>query len=263
MKRTACVAILLLSPGILFVVPAADAQSISGLWKVDGQVMGTPVRMMCALTETDHKLSGTCSGAEDGFAAHKVAGSVKAQKVEYYFQTAIGGNPITLIVSGTLNEDRSQMEGDLDVEPMAVGGPFAAVREPSSDAAATIETATPAASAASEATPPSPTFQPLATGTWKIDGDVQGTPVQLLCVLTEAEHRLTGTCTGADENKTPRALAGTATEKGLGWRFDAEYQGQPITVSISATLAADGARMNGTIAVAPMGAEGTFAAIKQ
>src|ERR1039458_5453993 len=109
MKRTACVAILLLSPGILFVVPAADAQSISGLWKVDGQVMGTPVRMMCALTETDHKLSGTCSGAEDGFAAHKVAGSVKAQKVEYYFQTAIGGNPITLIVSGTLNEDRSQM----------------------------------------------------------------------------------------------------------------------------------------------------------
>ena len=81
--------------------------------------MGTPVRMMCALTETDHKLSGTCSGAEDGFAAHKVAGSVKAQKVEYYFQTAIGGNPITLIVSGTLNEDRSQMEGDLDVEPMA------------------------------------------------------------------------------------------------------------------------------------------------
>ena len=98
-------------------------------------MMGQPVRMMCALTETKHNLSGVCSGAQDGYAAHKVAGSVKAQKMQFYFQTAIGGNPLTLIVSGTLNQDSTKMDGDLDVEPMAVGGLFSAIKELEHDTA--------------------------------------------------------------------------------------------------------------------------------
>jgi|GEM_PF-5377990 hypothetical protein len=306
MKRFACTVLLLLSPVALSAAPAADEPPITGLWKTEGSIMGQPVRMMCALTETKHNLSGVCSGAQDGYAAHKIAGAVKAQKVEFYFQTAIGGNPLTLIVSGTLNEDRTKMDGDMDVEPMAVGGLFSAVKElehdtasAQADAAAAQTDAAAAqawaaeaqaglaagneaaagdeasaagakaaqagaeAAAAGAAEPTPASAQPLATGTWKIDGNVMGNPVTMTCVLTEADHKLAGTCTGAGEDTTPRALTGTATPKGVNWRFDDQFHGQPISFSINATLSADGAKMNGTLSIAPMGVDGTFTAIKQ
>jgi hypothetical protein len=292
MKRFACMVLLLLSPGLLPAAPAVDAPSTTGLWKIEGSMMGQPVRMMCALTETKHNLSGVCSGAEDGYAAHKVAGSVKAQKMQFYFQTAIGGNPLTLIVSGTLNEDFTKMDGDLDVEPMAVGGLFSAIKElehdtasaqanaaaAQTDAAAAQawaaevqahlatgnEAATGAGAAVAGATESNPSSaQPIATGTWKIDGNVMGNPVTMTCVLTEAEHKLAGTCSGAGESRTPRALTGTATPKGVNWRFDDQFQGQPISFSINATMSADGAKMNGTLSIAPMNVGGDFVATKQ
>ncbi|MGA2897068.1 MAG: hypothetical protein ABSE27_05680 [Acidobacteriaceae bacterium] len=292
MKRFACMVLLLLSPGLLPAAPAADAPSTTGLWKIEGSMMGQPVRMMCALTETKHNLSGVCSGAEDGYAAHKVAGSVKAQKMQFYFQTAIGGNPLTLIVSGTLNQDFTKMDGDLDVEPMAVGGLFSAIKElehdtasaqanaaaAQTDAAAAQawaaevqahlatgnEAATGAGAAVAGATESNPSSaQPIATGTWKIDGNVMGNPVTMTCVLTEAEHKLAGTCTGAGEDRTPRTLTGTATPKGVNWRFDDQFQGQPISFSINATMSADGAKMNGTLSIAPMNVGGDFVATKQ
>ena len=302
MRRFACMVLLLLSPGLLPAAPAADAPSTTGLWKIEGSMMGQPVRMMCALTETKHNLSGVCSGAQDGYAAHKVAGSVKAQKMQFYFQTAIGGNPLTLIVSGTLNEDSTKMDGDLDVEPMAVGGLFSAIKElehdtasAQADAAAAQTDAAAAQAWAAEAQAglaagneaaagaeasaagvkaaqagdeaaaagASGPAQPVATGTWKIDGNVMGNPVTMTCVLTEEDHKLAGSCSGAGEGRTPRALIGTATPKGVNWRFDDEYQGQPISFSMNATLAPGGAKMNGTISVAPMGADGTFTAVKQ
>ncbi len=292
MKRFACLVLLLLSPGLLPAAPAADAPSTTGLWKIDGSMMGQPVRMMCALTETKHNLSGVCSGAQDGYAAHKVAGSVKAQKMQFYFQTAIGGNPLTLIVSGTLNQDSTKMDGDLDVEPMAVGGLFSAIKELEHDTAsaqadaaaaqtdaaaaqawaaevqahlATGNESAPGAEAAAAGaigSAPGP-VQPLATGTWKIDGNVMGNPVTMTCVLTEADHKLAGSCSGAGEGRTPRALTGTATPKGVNWRFDDQFQGQPIAFSMNATIAAGGTKMNGTVSIAPMNVDGTFTAVKQ
>ena len=106
MNRFACMAILLLSPGLLFAAPTPTPAepTITGLWKTDGSISGQQVRMMCALTETKHTLTGVCSGAQDGYAVHKIAGSVKGQKVQFYFQAAFGGNSLTLIVNGTLNE---------------------------------------------------------------------------------------------------------------------------------------------------------------
>jgi hypothetical protein len=265
MRRFAFMAVLLLSAGSLHAAPAPDLPLTTGLWKINGDVMGRPVNMMCQLTETDRKLSGTCSGAADGYVAHKIAGTVKAQKMQLYFQTSFGGGSITLIVSGKLNDDRSKMDGDLDVEPMAVGGTFEAVREPGIGAQdAQPASATPAPPAISESTAPTPDAAPMiASGTWKIDGDIQGTPVLLTCVFSQNENKISGTCTGAAEEKATRTLVGEATEKGVGWHFDSEYQGQPITVSMKATLTADGAKMTGTMTVAPFDVEGTFTGVKQ
>jgi len=311
MKQFACMILLLLTPGLISAAPASDTTSLTGLWKTDGSIAGQQVRMMCALTETKHNLSGVCSGAQDGYIAHKIAGTIKAQKVQFYFQAAFGGNSLTLIVNGTLNEDGTQMDGDMEVAPMGdgmnaeqmnLGGTLTAVKElehaasaVQADAAASQTDATAAqiwaddvraglstgnnvatnyqaATTAAEAAPAGTVVAEtagaaaasiVATGTWKIDGTVMGTPVTMTCVLTETDHKLAGICSGAGEGRTQRALTGTATPKGLGWSFDDQYGGQPITFSMNATLVAKGTKMNGTMTVAPMGVNGTFAAVKQ
>lgn len=326
MNRFAYIAILLLSPGVLLAAPAPtstptsapDGPSITGLWKTDGAISGQPVRMMCALTETKHNLTGICSGAQDGYAVHKIAGSVKGQKVQFYFQAAFGGNSLTLIVSGTLNQARTQIDGDMEVAPMGGGmdaqqmnlsGTLKAIKELEHDTSSTqaaaaaaqtdasaaqawaaqtqaemaagnvseakadaaqagnyaVEAGAKAAQAGADAAAAnaqtSPSAQPLATGTWKIDANIQQTQVTMTCVITETDHKLTGNC--STDDATPRALTGITTPKGLGWRFDTAYQGQPLTISMSATFVADGAKMNGTMSVVPMGVDGTFIATKQ
>jgi len=315
MKRFACMAILLLSPGLLPAAPAADEPSITGLWKTDGNIAGQQVRMMCALTENKHNLSGVCSGAQDGYAAHKIAGSVKGQKIQFYFQAVFGGNSLTLIVNGTLSEDRTQIDGDMEVAPMGGGmdaqqmnlsGVLKAVKELEHDTASAQAIAAAAqtdaaaaqawaaeaqaelaagndeqvgtgaaddgakaaaagteAAAAGATGPASELTQPVTTGTWKIDGYVMGMPVNLTCVIDEAANKLTGTCSGVGEGTKPRVLTGTVTAKGVSWRFDDAYQGQPITFSMSAKLAGGGTTMNGTMSVAPMGVDGAFVAVRQ
>jgi len=257
MKRLVWMALLLAPPSTMF---AADPPSASGLWKIDGDVMGTPVKMTCTLTETANRLAGSCAGAADGYTPHLVDGRVKAQKVEFHFQSSFGGGGITLIVSGTLNDDRSKMDGSLDVEPMAVGGLFSGSRlVDNADAsnAADVPAAPAPAQLATAAVPSD------AAGTWTVDGDVQGTPVKMTCVLAVAEHKLTGTCAGAGDDPTARPVIGQLTGKGLSWRFDSQYQGTPITLTMTGELIPGGTKMNGSIAVSPFDAYGTFAAVKQ
>jgi hypothetical protein len=280
MRRIAWVAVLLLSPGLLAAAQTTESLSTTGLWKVDGDVMGTAVRMMCALTESNRRLSGTCSGAQDGYVAHRIDGSVKAQKMQFYFQTSVRGNPITMSLSGVLNEDRTKLDGDMDVEPMAVGGAFTAVREVEGATQAVtgdatpgrVELSAPAGGSGAETTgAPASTGGPSnesgiyvsPAGTWKIDGSVQGNPVTMSCAIAEAERKLSGTCSGAGEARGPQALTGEVTEKGVTWRFDSAYSGNPITFSMSGTIAADGAKMSGSMTVAPWNASGTFVAVKQ
>jgi hypothetical protein len=104
---------------------------------------------------------------------------------------------------------------------------------------------------------------PASTGTWKINGDVQGTPVIMTCVLTEADHKLTGNCTGAAGDMKPRVLTGEVKEETVSWHFDTEYEGNPITVSKAGKLIEDGAKMSGTMYVDPMQVDGTFFAVRQ
>lgn len=233
-----------------------EAPSATGLWKVSADVMGRPVNMMCQLTEADHKLSGTCSGSEDGYAAHKVAGTDKNGKVEFYFQGAIRGGSVTLVLSGKLNEDASQMDGSMDVEPMQVGGAFSAVREEEPQAQPD--------SSESPQAPAAATTPRTATGTWKIEADFGGTHISMSCALTEADRKLSGTCTGGgDDDTVPRPIAGDITDKEVDWKFDARYQGDVVHVAMRGVLDAAGAKMYGSMDVTPIEADGTFLATRQ
>jgi hypothetical protein len=261
------VAILLSGPALLWAAPAAGVNSTTGVWKIDGDVQGRPINMTCQLTEAERRLTGTCAGAIDGFVAHRVDGTVKDEKLQLHVQTAFGGNSIMLIVSGKLNADRSRLSGDLDVEPLGVGGKFEGERTTDLDAGLTTQDASGAqASPAAAQSTQLPAARPStsvadASGTWKIEGDVQGTPVLLQCVLVQKQQALSGTCTS--EGGKANVVTGEVTEQRLKWGFDADYQGQPLRVSMAATLASDSATMQGDMAVAPYNAEGGFKGTRQ
>lgn len=97
------------------------------------------------------------------------------------------------------------------------------------------------------------------TGTWTVAGDVQGVPVNLSCVLTLApDMTVGGTCTG-DDSKA-RAVTGKIKDQTLTWSFDSEYEGSPITVTLTGVVDVSGAAMAGTIYVDPVDADGDFSA---
>jgi hypothetical protein len=100
-----------------------------------------------------------------------------------------------------------------------------------------------------------------STGSWKIDGNVQGVPVIMTCAIVETDKVLSGACTGDDG--TTHTIKGKVQEKVVTWAFDSSYQGQPITVTMSGTVDATGMKMSGSIAVDPLQADGGFTATKQ
>jgi hypothetical protein len=250
------VATLLAAPTLLWAAPASEIGPTTGLWKIDGDVHGRPVHIMCQLTQTERKLSGSCSNSAQGASPHTIDGSVKGQKMQFHLQTSMGGNSLTLVVSGRLTPDSSRVAGDLEVEPMGVGGKFEGERTHGLSAEAAAQPPTPASPATPSTQAPTSATGQDATGTWNIDADFQGTAAELTCVLKQNQAALTGTCTG-DDNKA-NAITGEVNDHGLKWHFESEYQGQPITVTITAKLSADGATMQGDAAVAPLNAEGTF-----
>jgi len=76
--------------------------------------------------------------------------------------------------------------------------------------------ASPAGLSAAQATSIAP-----ASGLWKITGDVHGRPVEMMCQLTEAEHKLSGTCTRASDGAARLAdkisgVVNSVQNKGVG-----------------------------------------------
>jgi hypothetical protein len=143
MKRTLLAALLFAAPAMLVRAqdtmppappPAASASqtavSYTGSWRVDGDVQGQPVKMLCSLVQDDkNKITGSCTAeADDTGVPRKVAGEVKKGSVNWHFDTVFQDNPISVAMSATMSDDGKTMSGTIDVEPMGVGGEFNAVR---------------------------------------------------------------------------------------------------------------------------------------
>lgn len=95
------------------------------------------------------------------------------------------------------------------------------------------------------------------TGNWQIKGDVMGNPVNSACTFKQADTVLTGSCTGAEGSVQP--VTGAVKNGTVTFQHAAEYEGQPLIVVYTGTLASP-AELKGTIDVQPMGAAGTFTA---
>jgi hypothetical protein len=98
----------------------------------------------------------------------------------------------------------------------------------------------------------------LATGIWKIDGDIQGNPVKEVCALTQADAKITGSCKG---DSGTFDVTGDVTGTKMVFRHDAEYQGDKLTITYSGTVD-DTGLLKGTVDVQPMDVAGDFTAKK-
>jgi len=98
----------------------------------------------------------------------------------------------------------------------------------------------------------------LATGTWKIEGDIQGNPVRDLCTLTQADGKITGSCKG---DIGTFDVKGEVTGNKVVFRHGGEYQGDKLTLTYSGTIDDMGV-LKGTVDVQPMDVSGDFTAKK-
>lgn len=103
------------------------AASVAGAWKVSGDVMGVGIDLACTFTQDSKKLTGTCKSAGESKATD-ITGEVDDKKVMWSLKTTYNGEEINVTFKGTL-DDTAQLKGDIDVQPLNVGGTFSAKKD--------------------------------------------------------------------------------------------------------------------------------------
>jgi len=104
-----------------------QSNSISGDWRVSGDIMGNPVDQVCAFTQDGKKLTGSCKSG-DASKPVEVTGEVNEKKVTWKFDSQYHGEALTLIFTGALDA-ASQLQGTIYVQPYGVEGAFSAKKE--------------------------------------------------------------------------------------------------------------------------------------
>lgn len=110
MKKT------LLSALIVALVPMAQASAdVSGNWKIEGDIGGMPVSILCKLADNASKVSGVCNAADLGDLQLK-EGSSTADSVSFTYDVNYQGQTFTVTYNGKLASP-TELKGDI-----AVGG---------------------------------------------------------------------------------------------------------------------------------------------
>ncbi len=104
----------------------ADDTSLTGVWKITGEVSGVPVEDTCTLKHADTSLTGVC---ETLGAKWDTTGKVDGKTVTFVHKGTYEGGEITMTYTGKLSADGASMTGTLDVDPYAVTGSFAAKKD--------------------------------------------------------------------------------------------------------------------------------------
>lgn len=102
--------------------------------------------------------------------------------------------------------------------------------------------------------------QPVVHSTWTITGDVGGYPINETCIFTQANDKLTGSCT--NEQGKNYDTTGTMTGKKVVFVHGGEYQGEALTLTFTGAYT-DKGELAGDIDVEPLDYQGTFTATKK
>jgi hypothetical protein len=120
LKRTLFALFVLMLPAM-----AADP-ALAGVWKVEGDVSGTPVNRTCTFEQEGNKLTGKC--ALEGAPAADLTGEVDGDKVSFKYNVEYNGDTLTLVYTGKITSP-TEFKGTFDVQPMAASGDFTAKKE--------------------------------------------------------------------------------------------------------------------------------------
>ena len=82
-----------------------------------------------------------------------------------------------------------------------------------------------------------------------------GNAFGVVCTIKQASAALSGSC--IDDAGMAHPITGEVKEGKITFKYASDYQGQPLTVAYSGTLASPGL-LKGTVQVQPMGVGGTF-----
>ncbi len=107
---------------------SGSSNSVSGTWKVSGDVSGNSIDQVCTFTQDGKKLAGSCKSAE----ADKptaITGEVNDKKVTWQHDADYQGQKLTVAYTGALDASGSQLKGDIDVQPVGVSGTFSAQKQ--------------------------------------------------------------------------------------------------------------------------------------
>lgn len=107
----------------MFAALPLAAADVSGVWKVDGDIAGNPVKPSCTLKQEENKLSGVCK-SELGDSPLK--GEVDGKKVKFTYDVEFNGQKYTLAYVAELTSD-TELKGTIDVGVAA--GDFTAKKE--------------------------------------------------------------------------------------------------------------------------------------
>jgi hypothetical protein len=104
--------------------------TIPGAWTITGDVQGYPINESCTFTQDKDKIAGPCK-TSDG-KTYDTTVTVSEKKVVFVHGGEYEGQSLTLTFSGTWN-DKGELNGDIDVQPMQVSGSFTAKKTDKTD----------------------------------------------------------------------------------------------------------------------------------
>lgn len=114
---------------LLSALPALAADnSLSGTWKVEGNVSGYAVNRICALKQDGKKLTGSCQNGDpsaDDKAVLQLTGNVDDKNVTWKYDAEWNGSILTATYAGTWDGDAA-ITGAIDVQPVNAAGTFTA-----------------------------------------------------------------------------------------------------------------------------------------
>ena len=105
----------------LATAPAAD--SLSGTWKITGDVSGNAIDETCTITQTGATLAGSCVG--NAGEKLELTGEVKDGKVTFTHGGTYDGQALTITFTSTASTAK-ELKGSVFVLPFNVTGTFSA-----------------------------------------------------------------------------------------------------------------------------------------
>jgi hypothetical protein len=96
---------------------------------------------------------------------------------------------------------------------------------------------------------------PTLNGKWNVHLSIAGNDSDTMCVFTQKEADLTGSCT-SDGVEHP--LTGKVDGQVFTWSYKSDYQGSPLTVKYKGSLDPSATKLKGTVVVDEFGVDGDF-----